>query len=340
MTVKHKISRMYSSVTAPDGAVDKCLESMETQKVVHLPVKRILLAAACVTLIMAVLIPTVGASKLFSAYDSLDEYAQTLPYPEKQSTDNGLLSQSSSVAAGEKTVAELQGLKITAQQSFYDGTMVCISFVGEYDGEYNDAFRFDYIDTEKGEEFVVDSHSVMPLYQASFFMIKTEDKFSGVLRLPYDSEKSEVNVSIDIPYLQVSGADDEEIGVINGNFVFDLTVRKSEDVLTYTGDECSNEIYIQQIVSSAAGFKLVYFVPDSELTEGANIQPVITDGYGNPVKLIEGRQAEAEGGVLKIWRCEATTADNVNVTLYDKNNTDGCEQAVCTVAEFTDIKLY
>lgn len=354
MKSKDNISRMYSEITPSKDSVEKCLECMQTRRFVRFPVKKVLIFAACVTLLMAMLITTVGASKLFNAYDSLDEYSKTLPYPEKQGADNSLLNQNSAFATGEKITAEAQGLKITAQKSFYDGTMVCVSFVGEYDGEYKDAFRFDYTDTEEGEEFLIEGESVRPMYQASFYMLRTEEKFSGILRLPFDSEKDNVSVEITIPYLQVSDEDDNVLGELCGDFNFNLTAEKSkEGILTYAGNEADDEIYIHKIVSSSAGLKLTYFVPDSrfsktadihsyianEKSNAANIQPIITDENGTPVKLIEGRTEEADGGKYRIWRCEVTTSDTLDVILYDKNDTDGCGETPCVVAEFSDIIL-
>ena len=338
MINRNSISRMYSQITASDESVKRCLECTQKQNTVRFPVKRILLAAACITLIMAIMIPIVGASEHFSPYKALDEYSKTLPYPEKQSSDNTLLYNSSSSAEGEVTSARAQGLEITACESYFDGSMVCLSFAGEYSGEYENAFRFDYTDTQ-AEEFIVDGESVMPLYSASFFLLKTDDKFSGVLRLPCDSKKDEIDVNICIPYLEVS---DEEsvLGILDGEFNFSLTIpRSDEDVLTYTGMEISDDVYIQEIASSPAGFKLVCFVPDSKYSEGANIQALITDENGEYIRIIEGMNIETESGTRKILRCEATTASLVNVTLYDKNNTDGCDRELCVVAEFSDIVL-
>lgn len=352
MKNKDKVVRMYSEITPPEATVKKCLECMQSQRVGRFPVKKVLILAACITLLMAMLVTTVGASKLFSAYDSLDEYSKTLPYPEKQGADNSLLNQSSAFATGEKVTAEAQGLKINAQKIYYDGTMVCISFVGEYDGEYKEAFRFDYTDTEKGEEFLIDGENVSPMYSASFYMLRTEDRFSGMLRLPFDSEKDKVSVEITIPYLQASDEEDNVLGELYGAFNFNLTAEKSkEGILTYSGNKADDEIYIHKIVSSSAGLKLTYFVPNSISSKAedadiriadkkaniANIQPIIVDGNGNPVKLIEGRVEMTEGGKYHIWRCEATTADTVDLTLYDKNDTDGCGQTPCVVAEFSDI---
>lgn len=353
MMNKKNISRMYSRITPKESSVEKCLDCMQTEKIARFPMKRVLLVAACITLLMAMLVTAVGATKLFNAYDALDEYSKTLPYSEKQGTDNSLLNQNSAVASGGKITAEAQGLKITAQEIIFDGSLVCISFVGEYNGEYKDAFCFDYNDTEDGSEFLVEGENVRPLYASSFYVLKTEDKFSGMLRLPFGGEKDEVSVDINIPYLQVSDEEDNALGSIYGDFSFNLTAKKSKDVLSYTGEGISDEVYIKEIVSSAAGLKLTYFVPDSmvlkasdsqplvsgEKSNRANIQPQITDENGNWVKLIEGRNEDAEGGKYHIWRCEATTASVLNVILYDKNDIDGCGETPCVVAELSDIIL-
>ena len=212
-----------------------------------------------------------------------------------------------------------------------------ISFTGEYEGEFKTAERFVY-QSEESAAFQVDGNNVIPYTNYEFYVMKTENGFSGVLGLPYSSDKDNVNVKISMPYLEVY-VQDKIIGRIEGDFCFDLNVEKTFDTLSFTDTGSAEDIYIQSIVSAPGGTKLVFYVPYSIEGSGANIIPLVTDEEGNGLEFIEGVRENTESGMLHIVRLESTDAQKVNVYLIDKNNVDGCNEELCVIAEYKNIIL-
>ena len=336
MTDKEAIKIMYSKISASEKAIKNCIEMERRKRMIRFPMKKTFAIAVCIViLITAIAIPVV-AYKSYRAYDDMEAYRNTLLYSDKVEGFNKISENSISLPTTART-EKIEGLTLVAQEAFYDGELIYISFTGEYDGEFKAADRFVY-HYEKIAAFQVDGNSIVPNANHEFYVMKTENGFSGVLGLPYSSDKENLNVKISMPYLEVY-SQDEIIGRIDGNFCFALNVEKTCDAFSFADTGSEKDIYIQSLVSAPSGTKLVFYVPRSIEESDANIIPLVTDEEGNSIGFIEGVRENTETGTLHIVRLESSNAKKVNVYLIDKNNIDGCSEDLCVIAEFKDIIL-
>lgn len=338
MTDKEKIKRMYSHISAPDSAIEKCLQ-IEKTKVVRFPIKRVLVIAACIVLLIAAIAIPVYAVKHYNAYNELQNYSSTLPYQDKVGDNYEQIHSNSSLIQGNNMKASSNGLTITAQEAYYDGKIIYISFFGDYVGDLDSIERFTYKFESNNSSFFVDGKKVIPNNAPEFFMIKTENCYSGVLGLPYDSDKNEVVVEIMLPYLDAI-TDGKIIGQIQGDFNFKLSIPKSyDDVLTYYGELDENNICIHSIVSAPSGLEIVFYVPDSLENNGVNIIPIIKTEGDDKIVFVDGSRKSFKNGVLHTMHYSAIDSEIISIDFCDKNNVDGCDKERCILASYSNIIL-
>lgn len=335
---KKDIINVYSGISAPDSAVEKCLEMDSKSRIVRFPAKRIIAIAACVALLLVAVAVPVCADRLFNAFDEIEDYSETLPYSEKAVGDySNVSANSNKLPIGIKT-DNIEGMVITAQEAYYDGKTAYISFIGEYEGKYGSAERFSYLCGENEATVTVDGSSVMPS-NCEFSLLKTGDTFAGLLGIPYDSNEDSIAVNICMPYLEAYSGD-TSLGRIYGDFSFEIAVEKSYDAaLAFYGEDKGNELYIHSVTSVPSGLEVVFFVPDSIEHSGAGIVPAVSDENGEGLEMIEGTRELVSSGCLHRFLFEPTESEIIDVALIDKNNVDGCEEEFCVIAEFTDIVL-
>lgn len=318
MSNTDNIRKMYSKITAPEDAVKTCLEINESKKVVKFPVKRVVAIAACAAVLLAVAIP-VGASKIYDAFSAVESYGEQFEtYKSSSILFNPLSENSLKVTEGDKLTSSAEGLSITVDKAYYGGEFIYISFVGDYSGEFKNAERFDYTWEEGTRTVLIDGEEYLPYTNCAFSLYKSEGRFAGVLSFTYPYDREELNIKINLPYLDASFQDsDEPLGRIESGFSFNFTVQKSyPDVLVYNADASAEGVYVRGVTSSLGGVKVELFVPE-ELKD-TNVIAAVTDGQGKTLGYISGEREAAEGGRLYNQYFEPTESDVINITVYSK----------------------
>lgn len=341
MSNTDNIRKMYSKITAPDDAVKKCLEINESKKVLKFPVKRVVAIAACAAVLLAVAIP-VGASKIYDAFSAVESYGEQFEtYKSTSISFNPLSENSLKVTEGDKLTSSAEGLSITVDKAYYGGEFIYISFVGDYIGEFKNAERFDYTWQEGAGAFLIDGEEYVPYSNCMFSLYKSEGRFAGVLSFTYPYDREELNLKINMPYLDASLQDsDEPLGRIESGFSFDFTVQKSyPDVLVYNADADTEGVYVQGVTSSLGGVVVELFVPEEVELSKAGIVAAVADSEGNGLDFILGEREKTEGGYIHKQYFTPTESDRVNVAVYDKNDTDGCGNSPCVLAELNNVEL-
>ena len=320
MSNTDNIRKMYSKITAPEDAVNKCLEIGESKKVVKIPVKRIIAIAACLSILLAVAIP-VGANKIMSAFEGVEEYGsqfdtKTQPYL-KEIGESSLL-----VNEGSKLSSEAQGLDVTVEEAYFDGAYLYLSFAGNYSGNVKDVDRFtcngsDYYIKVNGEFVKAD------ITGYSFSLFNTEDGFAGTLGIIYPSVEENLEVEINIPYLEVQNTDYEAIDKINENFDFNFSVKKSApSVLVYNADASREEVSVLGVTASKGGVCVEIFVPEDYVANKTNIVSTVADEQGNSLCFILGNREKTGGGYIHKHYFEPAKGEVIDIAVYDKNNID------------------
>lgn len=321
MSNTDNVRKMYSKITAPEDAVRKCLAIEESKKVIKFPVKRVIAIAACIAVLLAVAIP-VGANKIMTAFEGVEEYGSQFP----QKTENYYkeLSDSSLVVTeGSKLYSKAQDLEIKAEEAYFDGEYLYLSFAGNYSGEVKGIDRFtyqgfdDYIKIN-GEFVTAD------ITGYSFSLFNTDGGFAGTLGLIYPSVDENLEVEINIPYLQViKDGTMEVMHTIDASFSFNLNVKKNfPALLVYNSESSREEVSVMGVTSSKGGVCVEIFVPEEVKVKKAGIVSTVTDENGNSLHFILGNREETEGGYICKHYFEPSNGDMVDIFVYDKNNID------------------
>lgn len=341
MSNTDKIGKMYSEITAPEDAVKKCLEIGESKKVIKIPARRVIAIAACVCLLLAVAIP-VGATKIYDAFSAVESYGEQFETHKATSLFFNPISENSlKVTEGDKLTSSGEGLSIAVDKAYYGGEFIYISFTGDYSGKFKNAERFDYTWEEGADAFLIDNEEYVPYSNCMFSLYKSEGRFAGVLSFTYPYDKEELNVKINLPYLDASLQDsDEPLGRIESDFTFSFTVGKSyPDVLVYNADTNNDKVCVQGVTSSLGGVTVEIFVPVEVENSEAGVVAAVTDSKGKSLSFISGEREKAEGGYIHKQYFEPTEDDVIDVTVYDKNDADGCGNSPCVLAELDNIEL-
>lgn len=342
MTKRNRIKEMYSEIKAPERDVRSCLSLYESKETRKTPVRRTFAFAAVAAMLMVAVVSAgaYGVYKHRSAAESLDSYGNSLPYSEKAPSDYASIFEYGNEKLENVSVTS-DGLSLTAEETYFDGRRIYISFSAEYDGRLEGVERFDYTVDPLRNSILVEGVSVHPLY-GGFYLIETGEGLSGVLGLPMPvNEDLEVaDVQISIPYL-VASADGEELGRVEGDFSLNLKIKKSAEALTYASAKAEDGPYIHAIYSTASALEVKYFVPDYLMEDyGKNIMALPIDSQGNKKGLVSSEREKVADGVLITASYTPLEGDSLHVVLYDKNNTDGCSEELCIVKEYRDVKLH
>lgn len=320
MSNTDNLRKMYSKITAPEEAVEKCLLIEENKKVVKFPVKRVIALAACLCVLLAVIIP-VGANKIMTAFEGVEEYGsqfgtKTEPYF-KEIGESSLL-----VTEGSKLSASAQNLEVKAEEAYFDGAYLYLSFAGNYNGDIKDIDRFTYNEPEdyikvNGEFVKAD------ITGYSFSLFNTEDGFAGTLGIIYPSVEENLEVEINIPYLEVQNTDYQVIDQINESLNFNFYVKKSApSVLVYNENASREEVSVLGVTSSKGGVCVEIFVPEEYKVKKSGIMTSVKDEQGNSLYFILGYRELAEGGYIYKHYFEPAKGNMLDIALYDKNNMD------------------
>lgn len=337
MSNTDNIRKMYSKITAPEDAIKNCL-TIESEKVVKFPAKRVIAIAACVAVLLAVAVP-VGANKILSGFDAVDKYGEQYP----QKTDfklNEISGSSLLVTEGDKLTALHQGLEISVEEAYFDGAFMYISFAGNYNGEHSNIDRFFY---EGFDEYIrIDNEpQKAELTGYSFSLFENEGSFAGVLGFIYPYDKENLEVEINIPYLQVlKDGTMEVMDTIKESFSFNFSVKKSfPDLLVYNSENSREEVSVVGVTSSLGGVAVEIFVPEEVEVSKAGVVAAVTDSQGKGLNFILGNREKTEGGYIHKHYFEPTDSNVIDVIVYDKNDTDGCGNSPCVLAELKNVEL-
>lgn len=312
------IRKMYSKITAPEDAVANCLCIEESKKVTKFPVKRVIAIAACLSILLAVAVP-VGANKIMTAFEGVEEYGSQFP----QKTETYLKEIGSSslmVTEGSKLSAKAQGLEIKTEEAYFDGAYLYLSFAGRYDKEVGNIDRFTY----KGlDDYVkINGKGVKAdITGYSFSVFNTEDGFAGTLGFIYPTTQDNLEVEINIPYLEVMNTNYEVTDRINESFDFSFYVKKSApSTLVYNANASREEVSVLGVTASKGGVCVEIFVPEEMENKKPGIVSVVKDEQGNSLGFILGNREETEGGYIRKHYFEPAKGNMLNVAVYDKNN--------------------
>ncbi len=334
---------MYGDIKAPESAVRRCLALCEKKRTYSLPARHSFAFAAVIVVLMVAVVSAgaYGIHKKRSAAESLDSYGNSLPYSEKAPSDYTSIFEYGNESLENLSVTS-DGLTIKAEETYFDGRRIFISFSAEYDGKLQGVERFDYSVDPLRNSIMVEGVSVHPLY-GSFYLLETGEGLSGVLGLsmPVKEDLEAADVQISIPYLVASSADGEELGRVEGDFSLNLKIKKSAEALTYESSRAEDGAYVSRIYSTASALEIEYFVPDHLMEDyGKNIMALPIDAEGNKKGLVSSEREKVMDGVLITASYTPLEGDSLDVVLYDKNNTDGCSEELCIVKEYKDIKLH
>lgn len=314
------IRKMYSKITAPEDAVANCFCIEGSKKVIKFPVKRVIAVAACLSILLAVAVP-VGANKIMTALEGVEEYGSQFP----QKTETYLKEIGSSsllVTKGSKLSAKAHGLEVKVEEAYFDGAYLYLSFAGHYNGDSENIDRFayngydDYIKVN-GEFVKAD------ITGYNFSLFNTQDGFAGTLGFIYPTTQDNLEVEINIPYLEVCNTDYETFDCINESFNFSFYVKKSApSTLVYNANASTEEVSVLGVTASKGGVCVEIFVPEEIENKKAGIASVVKDEQGNSLYFILGNREETEGGYIRKHYFEPARGTMLNVAVYDKNNMD------------------
>ena len=337
MSNTDKLRKMYSEISAPENAVKACLDiPQNAQKTVHFPYKKAILIAASIALVLAVAIP-VGAGRIRSAFGAVDDYGSQ--FPQKTQSNYSIIDSNSAYATeGDKLSAAASGLEISIDKVYYDGAFVYLSFLGNYSGDFTNIDRFIYSDSA---DFVtIDGEPVKAeLTNYSFCLLESEGSFGGVLGFIYPYDKEELSVKVDIPYLEALSKDDMEVaGMVKGEFSLSFKALKSApSVLVYNAESTDTEVSVLGVTSSQGGICVEIFVPQEILDKKAGILSVVETEDGTTADFILGKRDIINGGYILKQYFSPVNSDTISVYVYDKNDTDGCENTPCLMTSLEDV---
>lgn len=332
MSNTDNIRKMYGKITAPEDAVNKCLGIEESKNVVKFPAKRVIALAACLCVLLAVIIP-VGANKIMTAFEGVEEYGsqfdpKTQPYF-KEIGESSLL-----VTEGSRLSASAQNLEVKAEEAYFDGAYLYLSFAGSYSGDAESIDRFTYTGTD--EYIKVNGEFVRAdITGYSFSLFNTEDGFAGTLGIIYPSVEENLEVEINIPYLEVQNTDYQVVDQINENLNFNFYVKKSApSTLVYNENASMEELSILGVTASKGGVCVELFVPEEYKIKKSGIMTSVKDEQGNSLYFILGIRELAEGGYIYKHYFEPAKGKVLSVAVYDKNNMDAG-----VLAEYENISI-
>jgi len=332
MSNTDNIRKMYGRITAPEDAVNKCLGIGESKKVVKFPVKKVIAIAACIGLLLAVAIP-VGADKIRSAFEGVEEYGEQYD-PKTENYLKEIGESSLLVNEGSKLSAEAQGLEIKVEEAYFDGAYLYISFAGNYSTNAKNIDRFAYNGTDN--YIKIDNEYVRAdLTGYSFSVFNTESGFAGNIGIIYPTVNENLEVEINIPYLEAKDADYETIAKINESFDFSFYVNKSApSVLVYNSDASREAVSVVGVTASQGGICVEIFVPEDYVASKTNIWSAVSDEQGNSLYFILGKREETDGGFICKHYFEPAKGEVLDIAVYDKNNTDAGP-----IATFEDVSI-
>ncbi|MBR3988577.1 MAG: hypothetical protein IKK10_04660 [Clostridia bacterium] len=320
MSNTDNIRKMYGRITAPEDAVANCICIEESKKVRKFPVKRVIAIAACLSILLAVAVP-VGANKIMTAFEGVEEYGSQ--FPQKTETYLKEIGESSLlVTEGSKLSASAQSLEVKVEEAYFDGAYLYLSFAGSYSGDAESIDRFTYTGTD--EYIKVNGEFVRAdITGYSFSLFNTEDGFAGTLGLIYPTVKENLEVQINIPYLEVRNTDYQVVDQINENLNFNFYVKKSApSTLVYNGDASREELSILGVTASKGGVCVEIFVPEEYEVKKSGIITLVKDEQGNSLYFILGKRELVEGGYIYKHYFEPAKGTVLDIALYDKNNMD------------------
>ncbi len=330
MSKTDDIRRMYGGITAPDDAVAKCLELEKNKKIVKFPVKRAIVIAACLVLVLAVAI-SVSAHISIKGFDAAQSYGEKIQseYPHKTDTFYKEIDGSSLlVTEGSKLTDSHEGLEIAVDEAYYDGAFMYISFVGEYDKSLKGVDRFSYEDHE--DYICIDGEYVKAdLSGYSFALLNSDEGLGGVLGFIYPYDRENAEVKINIPGLKIRGTEEdaqgnpEVIGEIDEAFELSFAVKKSApSALVYNAQASREEVSILGVTASKGGICVEIFIPQEVVDSKAGIIASVENESGERAGFIMGKVEETEGGVIRRQYFAPLEGEALDVSVYDKNNMD------------------
>ena len=330
MSKTDDIRRMYGGITAPDDAVAKCLELENNKKIVKFPVKRAIVIAACLVLVLAVAI-SVSAHISTKGFDAAQSYGEEIQsgYPHKTDTFYKEIDGSSLlVTEGSKLSDTHQGLEVKVDEAYYDGAFMYISFMGEYDKSLEGIDRFCY---ECHDDYIcIDGEYVKAdLSGYSFALLNSDKGLGGVLGFIYPYDRENAEVKINIPGLKICGTEEdaegnnEVIGEINETFELSFAVKKSApSALVYNAESSREEVSVLGVTASKGGICVEIFVPQEMVDSKAGIIASVENESGERAGFIMGKIEETEGGVIRRQYFTPLEGEALDVAVYDKNNMD------------------
>ncbi|MBQ8795577.1 MAG: DUF4179 domain-containing protein [Clostridia bacterium] len=319
------IRKMYGKITAPQEAVEKCLE-IEKRKTLKFPGKRVVAIAACLGILLAVAIP-VAADKLAGGFGITQDYGEKIQssYPHKTDTFYKEIDSSSLlVTEGSKLSDSHQGLEVRVDEAYFDGAFMYISFVGEYDKALDGIDRFCY---EGYDNYIsIDGEYVRAdLSGYSFSLFNSGEGLGGVLGFiyPYDRENAEVKINIPGLKIRGIGENNEVIGEIDESFELSFAVKKSApSTLVYNANASREEVSVLGVTSSKGGVCVEIFVPQEAVDSKAGIIASVENESGERAGFIMGKVEETEGGIIRRQYFAPIEGEALDVAVYDKNNMD------------------
>lgn len=331
MSKTDDIRRMYGEITAPEDAVMRCLDIGESKRVVKFPVKRVAVIAACIAVILGAVIPA-GAYVAKNGFGAAQKYGEEAAggYPHKVDTFYKEIDGSSLlVTEGSSLSDSHQGLEIKVDEAYYDGAFMYVSFTGQYDKSLEGIDRFSY-DGHSDYVKIEGADAKAELSGYSFAILNSGESLGGVLGFicPYD--RDELEVEINIPYLQIRGENYESMGEINESFELSFAVKKSApSTLVYNAEASKNEVSVLGLTASKGGVCVELFIPTEVAESKAGIMSMVENEQGEHAGFIMGKYEETEGGFVLRQYFEPIEGETLSVKVYDKNNMDAG-----TVAEF------
>lgn len=320
MSNTDNIRKMYGRITAPEDAVANCICIEESKKVRKFPVKRVIAIAACLSILLAVAVP-VGANKIMTAFEGVEEYGSQ--FPQKTETYLKEIGESSLlVTEGSKLSASAQGLEVKVEEAYFDGAYLYFAFAGSYNRDSENIDRFTY--TEPDDYIKVNGEFVKAdITGYSFSLFNTEDGFAGTLGIIYPSVEENLEVEINIPYLEVQNTDYQVVDQINESFNFSFYVKKSApSTLVCNANASMEELSILGVTASKGGVCVELFVPEEYKIKKSGIMTSVKDEQGNSLYFILGIRELAEGGYIYKHYFEPAKGKMIDIVVYDKNNMD------------------
>ncbi len=330
MSKTDDIRRMYGGITAPQDAVARCLELEKSKETLKFPVKRVVAIAACIAVLLAVAVPAC-ASIIKNGFGATQSYGEEVQsgYPHKTDTFYSEIGSSSLlVTEGSKLSDSHEGLEVKVDEAYFDGAFMYISFVGEYDKSLEGVDRFCYVDHE--DYIMIDGEYVKAdLSGYSFALLNSDRGLGGVLGFIYPYDRENLEVKINIPKLQIRSTEEdaegnnEVIGEIDEAFELNFAVKKSApSTLVYNAQAGREEVSVLGVTASKGGICVEIFIPAEVAESKAGIISTVENEQGEHAGFIMGKYEETEGGFVLRQYFAPIEGEELNVTVYDKNNMD------------------